>query len=55
MPIKTPPEREFASFAMLKKSDNDTNFPAVLAAGFRDNLKVEYGFDIAAAMNIRGQ
>ena len=45
-------EREFASFAMPKKSDNDTNFLAFLADRIRNNLQFEYGYCKGQGLNI---
>ena len=46
------PKREFASFAMPKKSDNDTNFLAFLADRIRNNLQFEYGYCKGQGLNI---
>ena len=46
------PEREFASFAMPKRSDNDINFLAFLANGIRNNLQFEYGYCKGQGLNI---
>ena len=45
-------EREFASFAMPRRSNDDTNFPTFLADGFQNNLQFEYGYCKGQGLNI---
>ena len=51
MLIKTS-EREFASFVMPRRSDNDTNFLAFLADRFQNNLQFKYEYCQGQSLNI---